>query len=469
MQLPSAFEARMRALLGTEYDAFLDALTKENAVKGLRVNPQKVSTQAFETASPFALSPIPYVEGGYIVSDGEGAGKHPYHHAGVYYMQDPGAMATVAALPRELLLRRDLKILDLCAAPGGKTTQLAAVCAPTGGAVIANEYNAARARILAGNVERMGLSNVCVTNVDTKYIAQWYPDFFDLAVIDAPCSGEGMFRKNDRAIEEWSEENVRMCAVRQREILENGAQTVAPDGYLLYSTCTYAVEENEALILDFLKSHPEFTLCPCDASVSAHTADGIGLAGSDGYSLALCRRFYPHRAAGEGQFIALLHRDAEGMRRREKTKTVFPAADKKDAAVADAFLEETIGRTLDGLCPFGGLLSLFPHASRLQIPIPPFGVVALGCALGEVRKGRIVPHHHFFSCFGKEFSSRVILEPDAEDVWRYLLGEEIPCTDARGYTAVMLRVGEETVALGGAKAVDGRLKNYYPKGLRTRR
>ena len=468
MQLPSAFEARMRLLLKNEYDAFLDALTREDAVKGLRVNPQKVSVEAFAAVSPFALTPIPYVDGGYIVADEERAGKHPYHHAGAYYMQDPGAMATVAALPKALFSKDALKILDLCAAPGGKTTQLAAACAPRGGAVVANEYNAARARILAGNVERLGLSNVCVTNVDTKYIAQWYPSLFDLVVIDAPCSGEGMFRKNDRAIEEWSEANVQMCAARQREILANGARTVAPGGYLLYSTCTYAVEENEAVILDFLKQNPEFSLRACDASVAEYTADGIEISGGEGYALTLCRRFYPHRAAGEGQFIALLHRDANASVHARGAGASLPSADRRDAAVAEAFLKETLGRIPDGLLPCGGMLSLFPHARRLGISIPPFGLVALGCTLGEVRKGRIVPHHHFFTCFGRELSSRVVLSPDGEQIRKYLLGEEIDAGAARGYTAVLLSLGDETVALGGGKAADGRLKNYYPKGLRTK-
>lgn len=467
MQLPESFAARMRLLLRDEYDAFLQALTREDAVKGLRVNTAKVSASAFEGASPFALSPIPYVDGGYIVGDWEGAGKHPYHHAGAYYMQDPGAMSTVAALPRELFLRRDLRVLDLCAAPGGKTTQLAAACAPLGGVVVANEYNAARARVLAGNVERMGLSNVCVTNVDTKYIAQWYPATFDLAVIDAPCSGEGMFRKNDRAIGEWSEENVRMCAERQREILENGARTVAPDGYLLYSTCTYSVEENEAVVAAFLRTHTDFSLCPCDAAVTERTSDGVILDGDA--SLALCRRFYPHRARGEGQFIALLRRDASADVADAGKRSPFPTVSRQDAAVVDAFLRETVGTPLDGILSCGGLTFAFPSAKRLGLSIPPFGVVAAGCALGEVRKGRLVPHHHFFSCFGGRLSSRVVLPCDGEEVWRYLAGEEITCSQAHGYTAVMLAVGEESVVLGGAKAVDGRLKNYYPKGLRIRR
>ncbi|MBE6589092.1 MAG: hypothetical protein E7643_02830 [Ruminococcaceae bacterium] len=470
MELPSAFEARMKQLLPcAEYDAFLRALTQERAVKGLRVNTKKIRPEVFESISPFALEKIPYVDGGYIVSDDAGAGKHPYHHAGAYYMQDPGAMATVAAIPRTLWTRRGLRILDLCAAPGGKTTQLAAACAATGGAVLANEYVSSRARILAGNVERMGLSNVCVTNADSKYIAEWYPDFFDLTVVDAPCSGEGMFRKTEQAALEWSPENVRMCAARQREILENGARTVSPGGYLLYSTCTYSTEENEEVVLEFLRSHPDFSLVPCDPSVSFVTADGIEIGGGDDYALSLCRRFYPHRAAGEGQFAALLLRDGKAIDRKKPCVDAWRAPERGDAAVAAAFMKETLGRSMDGLCLCGGVLSLFPAHGDLHFPIPPFGTVAVGCALGEVRKGRILPHHHFFSCFGAELLSRVCRNVDDGDVIRYLCGEEIDADGARGMTAFLLAAGDTEIPLGGAKAADGRLKNYYPKGLRIQR
>ena len=243
MNLPIEFENRMKRLLGAEYDVFYHALCHEDAVKGLRVNPIKLSLDVFSANAPFALTPLSYFEGGYVVANDAQAGKHPYHAAGAYYMQDPGAMATVAAVPFDFWERSDLRILDLCAAPGGKTTQLASLCHQRGGVVLANEYVAARSRILAGNVERMGLDNVCVTNADSRYIASWYPSFFDLVVVDAPCSGEGMYRKNDNAVSEWSVENVKMCAERQKEIIENAAKTVAPGGYLLYSTCTYSIEE----------------------------------------------------------------------------------------------------------------------------------------------------------------------------------------------------------------------------------
>ena len=200
LELPIAFAERMSALLGEEYGDFYRAICEEESVKGLRVNTNKLDVGEFERSSPFELKKIPYVDGGFIVADDAGAGKHPFHHAGAYYMQDPGAMSAVAAIPKELWQRKGLKVLDLCAAPGGKTTQLAALCAKNGGAVLSNEYVGARSKILAGNVERMGLSNVIVTNLDSKYIAEWYPSFFDLVVVDAPCSGEGMYRKNDNAI-----------------------------------------------------------------------------------------------------------------------------------------------------------------------------------------------------------------------------------------------------------------------------
>lgn len=468
MELPIAFENRMKELLGTEYAAFYAALTDGSEVKGLRVNAHKLSTQAFLQAAPFATEPIPYVAGGFIVSEQAGAGKHPYHHAGAYYMQDPGAMATVAALPKELLERKNLRVLDLCAAPGGKTTQIAAAIIGKGGAVLANEYNTARSRILAGNVERMGLDNVCVTNLDTKYLAEWYPAFFDLVLVDAPCSGEGMFRKSNPALEEWSLQNVAYCAIRQREIIENAALCVGEGGYLLYSTCTYAIEENEELVAEFLHRHPDFSLCACAPEVAAQTADGVGVSGS-AFDLSLCRRFYPHRSRGEGQFVALLQRESAEGSSRTLVKDACKPLSKADLSAVQSFLKETVGEGLPDLCYCGGNVASVGAHRALQFPIPPFGVIALGAAVGEIRKGRLVPHHHFFTAYGEKCLCRVLLASEAPATAQYLAGEEIAVDlDRRGIAAVLLRVGEEAISLGGGKASGGRLKNYYPKGLRVR-
>ncbi len=469
MELPIVFENRMKDLLGEEYPAFYASLTEEREVKGLRVNPVKADAAALLAALPFEMESIPYVDGGFILPEGSAAGKHPYHHAGAYYMQDPGAMATVAALPEAFWQEKELRVLDFCAAPGGKTTQIAARIQPTGGAVVANEYVPSRSHILAGNVERMGLTNVCVTNLSPKHLAKCYPDFFDLVVVDAPCSGEGMFRKNNPALSEWSPSNVEACAARQEEILESARECVREGGYLLYSTCTYAPEENERTVLAFLRANPDYRLIPCASTVVERTADGIDLSNGE-FDLSLCRRFYPHRCRGEGQFVALLQRTVEGNgQRKPLSKDSFLSPNRADRAVVDAFLKETIGQTLDGITMCGGNVCAFPAHETLGIALPPFGVVAAGVTLGELRQGRIVPHHHFFMAYGSRLASTLTLAPDDPAVSRYLAGEEISAPNVKnGYTALLLSLGDRALPLGGGKTVDGRLKNYYPKGLRVR-
>ena len=467
MKLPIEFENRMKQLLGAEYDAFYHALCHEDAVKGLRVNPVKASTREFAANAPFALTQLSYALEGFVVGNDAQAGKHPYHHAGAYYMQDPGAMATVAALPDAFWKRSGLRILDLCAAPGGKSTQLAAHCQANGGVVLANEYVSARSRILAGNVERMGLDNVCVTNADSKYIASWYPSFFDLVLVDAPCSGEGMYRKNEQAISEWSPENVRMCASRQREILDNAARCVAEGGYLLYSTCTYSIEENEGAIMEFLQRYPAFRICKVNEAVRACTAQGIPPTQDNDAEFFECRRFYPHVSKGEGQFLALLQRTDEETASAKVVKDSFVALGKSEQAVADSFLREVLDNTLPALGVLGGNLVSFA-AHDMSFPLPPFSVVSAGVTVGELRKGRVIPHHHLFSAYGKSFVSQLLLSADDPRVARYLAGEEIEVSEIQNaMTAVLLKLGEEAVSLGGGKAVGGRLKNYYPKGLRV--
>ncbi len=466
MTLPFEFEERMKALLGEEYGAFYEALCNEDDVKGLRVNTAKVTAESFLSGTPFDLQPLSHVEGGFIVAHEAQAGKHPYHHAGVYYMQDPGAMASVAAIPTSVWEKPQLRILDLCAAPGGKTTQLAAL-APDG-VVLANEYVASRSRILSGNVERMGLSNVCVTNVDSKYLAAWYPSYFDLVVVDAPCSGEGMYRKNELAISEWSLQNVQACAKRQTEILNNAAQNVADGGYLLYSTCTYSTEENEAIVAALLDRDPTFALCPVSPTVAACTADGIDITGGERPELKLCRRFYPHRSAGEGQFVALLRKSGEGARGRA-VKDAAQKVAKADRSVVEEFCRACMEQTPEELLVCGGNIASFPAHGALDFPLPPFGVVSVGAMVGEVRKGRMVPHHHLFTAYGMRFLRRCVLNPEDARAARYLAGEEIEAGDvADGYVAVCLAVGDAVVTLGGGKVSGGKLKNHYPKGLRTK-
>ena len=269
--LPSAFVSRMKKLLGDEYARFESALCTGSAVRGLRVNRIK----AKEPIDELPLTPLTHVADGYILNSPEPIGMHPLHHSGAIYMQDPGAMSALAALD----IQPDFQIIDLCAAPGGKSTQAAAALGE-GGFILSNEFVRARAKLMVGNFERLGLKNAMVCSLDTAEFKKFFEGHFDLCILDAPCSGEGMFRKSEDALTMWSEENVEASAKRQKMIIENAAPLVRSGGYLLYSTCTYSLEENEMIIDGFLSAHEEFSLVPVKEELRALTADGITFDGA---------------------------------------------------------------------------------------------------------------------------------------------------------------------------------------------
>jgi NOL1/NOP2/fmu family ribosome biogenesis protein len=364
-----------------------------------------------------------------------------------------------------------MKVLDSCSAPGGKTTQLAAMVGNEG-LVVANEYEAKRCRILQGNVERMGCSNTVVVNLDTAILAKTYPDTFDLVLCDAPCSGEGMFRKNSLAISEWSLDNVKMCAERQREILANVAQCVAPTGYLIYSTCTFSQEENERNVQWFLDEHENFELCEVEEALKAVTADGVPFDGCT-VSVEKTRRFYPHVTPGEGQFIALLRRREEEIftYKKKTDKEIKKKRDEKpknmpDVTEAARFLRENLVEMPKGeLISLGGSVYLKP-----DIALPAYGVFSAGVCIGECQKGRIIPHHQLFSAFGQYFKRRIVLKSCDDATKKYLCGEEIAvaqCIDLRGSENGWAAVIIDGCAVGGAKISGGVAKNHYPKGLRN--
>ena len=446
--LPEGFTKRMKDMLGEEYRVFEAALAEPN-VRAVRVNTTKISVEDFLDRTSLTLSPIDYATDGFIPEDCEHIGRSPEHHAGMFYVQDPGAMATVKALD----IQEGWRVLDACSAPGGKASQLASAVGD-GGFVLANEYVPKRAKIIVSNFERLGIKNAVVTSLDTAKIGQMFDSFFDLVLCDAPCSGEGMFRKYDEALTEWSEENVKLCADRQREILANLAPTVKAGGYLLYSTCTYSKEENEDTVADFLRKHPEFTLCDVKAQMKAATADGI-----DG--MVKARRFYPHIAKGEGQFIALMQKDEKcGNLPTILYKEFTNQPSKQDVAVVKKFIDDNLSSKLDGrLISWGEQIALVPH--DMPIPLKAF---MPGVMLGEVKKGNFFPHHQFFSAYGKHFKRIENLKKDDPRVEKYLRGEEIDATeDGNGWCAVFY----EGVPLGGGKISGGRIKNHYPKGLRN--
>ncbi len=454
--LSESFENRMKSLLGDGYGDFAKAL-EGDAVRGVRVNRIKCTPEKLLSVSDLTLDPIPYTDNGFILREGTLIGSSPEHHAGMIYMQDPGAMSALSAID----IHEGEWALDMCAAPGGKSSQIAERIGD-GGFLLSNEFVPKRAKTVVGNFERLGVRNAIVTSLDTSELPRLFSEAFDLVVCDAPCSGEGMFRKSDDAVSMWSEENVRACAERQREILENAVPLVKCGGRLLYSTCTYSIEENEATVAALLEKHPELRLIPVREELEKKTADGIDFDGAHP-EMKLTRRFYPHVCEGEGQFVAV-------MQKRENTpkkptilyKDAGISPTKAEMQITEKFLKEVFSSPPSGrLLKQGDLVILVPHAC----PIPPRSVFMSGVAVGEISRGILKPHHQLFSAFGTEMKNRLELSKGDERVRKYLRGEEIDCPDAKaGYTAVLY----EGVALGGGKVSGGRLKNHYPKGLRNK-
>ncbi len=453
--LPELFLLRMERMLGADYPRFLSAIS-DAPERAFRVNTAKVAVADFLAHGYLSAEPIPYFDGGFYTTE-ERPGRLPAHHAGMLYMQDPSAMATLSALP----LGPDFRVLDLCASPGGKTTQAAAALTG-GGFVAANEFVPSRCKTLVGNVERMGLRNTLVMNSDVFKLEALYPSYFDLVLVDAPCSGEGMLRKYAAAAEEWSEENVRRCAVRQAELLSHAATCVCGGGYLLYSTCTFSVEENEMNVDAFLSAHPDFRLCPVSEGLLAHTADGILFDGCRTPDIALCRRFYPHVSRGEGQFFALMQRVSGDRREAPAFRDASLPLSKEEKRIVDAFLSDCLEDMRDlRVRRVGERLVILPAG----MAVPAERVFSSGVLLGELRKGVLFPHHQFFTAFGAEMRRRLSLSSSDADIGRYLAGEEI---SSRGLPSGFASVLCDGAALGGGKVVGETLKNHYPKGLRMK-
>ncbi len=453
--LHEAFIERMKNLVGEEFSELEKALSLP-AVKGIRINRIKASPEHFREIFDADLSPISYIETGFIPDIQSGLGQLPEHHAGMFYSQDPGAMAAISAID----ISEGEYVLDACAAPGGKSSHVAERIGESG-FLLANEYVPKRAKIIVGNFERLGIKNAIVTSLDTLEISQMFSRFFDTVICDAPCSGEGMFRKYDAAITEWSPENVRECAERQLTILTNCAKTVKYGGQLLYSTCTYSVEENECVIDAFLDSHPDFYIAPlCDEIISI-TASGIIPEGSTREELSLTRRFYPHKSPGEGQYIALLKRK-EGCGEpsvlyRDGAKEIS----RQESEIVKSFLNENMKSV-----PAGRLISQGNGVALAsdKLPIPPHSVFMPGIMLGEIRGKNFFPHHQLFTALGMNMKRIENLRKGDPRVEKYLSGEEIDAKSSSG--SGFVAVAYEGAVIGGGKLSSGKIKNHYPKGLR---
>ena len=417
---PEAFLSRMQTQLRADFPAFLSALN-EPPKKALRINTLK--TDRAELSALLGL-PLPALDGnpdGAPVPDAFNPNAGPLHAAGLFYMQEATAQAPVAALA----LPDAPVVLDLCAAPGGKSAQLAAKM--HGGVLFSNEIVPSRAEVLSGNLERMGITNAIVTNAGPTPLCERLRDRCDAVLVDAPCAGEAMFRKDEQAVRDWSPEHVETCAARQRAILTDAQKTVKSGGTLVYSTCSFSQQENEETVQWFLDRHTDF-------------------------SLVTMRRFYPHTSAGEGQFLAVLRR--EGTR----VPSAFSVGKSDTVPAFDAFRDAV--RLKDGQ------VKLLKDGRMLLLPAMPFPfegvkIVRAGLLLGEVKGSRFEPAHALCMA-GRETPFRQRCELSFDEAMRYLRGETLQRDADKGYGAATY-MGH---ALGLYKASDGMLKNHYPKGLR---
>ena len=456
--LPEKFVEKMKKLLGTDYAAFEAAIENESAVRGLRINTLKCERDEFISENSLPLSKISYTDTGFILESDEQVGRSAEHHSGRIYMQDPGAMAPLSAVE----IPKGARVVDLCAAPGGKSSQ-AALMIGDGGFLLSNEFVTKRAKILVSNFERLGIRNAVVTSMDTGSLAELYTEYFDYAIVDAPCSGEGMFRKNALATEEWSEEGVAACAARQRDILENAARLVCEGGYIIYSTCTYSPEENEEVLDGFLSSHKEFSPVKLPEKIIAETAPSIANEKTL-ENVKYARRFYPHVSKGEGQFLAVIRKSSSIMTTKVCKDASKPLS-KSEKEIVDKFLNDTFS-SLPSLraVKVGENIALLPYSISA---VPYHSVFMAGVLIGEIQKGRVVPSHQLFSAYGNFFKNKVELSADEKSLEAYLSGEEIQAPEGteNGYCVITYKGS----SLGGGKVSDGKIKNHYPKGLRNRK
>ena len=427
--LPEAFLNRMEQQLGGEYPAFLRSLERPRAV-ALRFDPRKGAHPTLD----FLEEQVPWEENGFYYDPDARPGLHPYHEAGVYYLQEASAMSAVALLSPQ----RGERVCDLCAAPGGKTTQIAGRMEGEG-FLLCNEINPKRAKILSRNIERMGVANALVTNEHPENLARRLEGFFDRVLIDAPCSGEGMFRKEEAAVTDWSEETVQMCANRQREILRSGAKLLRPGGRLVYSTCTFAPAENEETVAVFLAEHPEFVREPVDAPWFTPGETGSF-------------RLWPHKLLGEGHFVAVLRKTGEG----EENIALEPG--QKLPKEWSAFAKELDIRLPEGKAvQFGSSLFWAPA----QMPaLRGLKVLRPGLELGQCKKDRFEPAHAL-ALWLRGASKTEDLPVGGDAIGRYLHGDVIP-SGKKGWCLVQV----DGYSIGWGKGDGTVLKNHYPKGLR---
>ena len=457
MNLPIAFVDKMKRLLGDEFEEYI-ACYDEKRLYGLRVNTKKISVEEFQKICPFDIKPIPWIENGFYY-DGEQvqAAKHPYYFAGLYYLQEPSAMTPANRLPIE----PGDKVLDVCAAPGGKATELGAKLQGEG-VLMANDISNSRAKGLLKNIEVFGIGNVFVLSEEPGKLVDYFPEYFDKILIDAPCSGEGMFRKDKKMVKAWEEHGPEFFAKIQRSIVTQAARMLKPGGMMLYSTCTFDPEENEGTIEHLLKEFPEFII----REISPYEGFASGkpeVTQSRDSAFLNTVRIWPHKMHGEGHFLALL----------QKGEAIIE--DRKDLS------KGRTSKVPEEILEFFADVDWEMDWSRLElysekVYYMPDGVpnvkgirfLRTGLYLGDLRKNRFEPSQSLAMCLKKEeYSHTVNLQSTDERTLKYLKGETIEVDDLvsareKGWQLVLV----DGYPLGWGKLANGTLKNKYLPGWR---
>ena len=416
MILPKAFEINMQKLLGKKFDEYVKSLSK-TAKRGFRINNNYIKTEDFGVFFDYEYSKIDGFDNLNNLLTDEKVGNSLAHHLGLLYVQEPSSMLAVESLEVE----EGDTVLDLCSAPGGKASQI--LDKNKTGVVVCNEVVRNRANILFSNIERQGFRNAVVTSLTPEKLADEFEEVFDKILVDAPCSGEGMFRKDPATINEWNEGLPEFNHQRQMEILQEADKMLKGEGILVYSTCTFNIEENERTVYEFAKNYG-YEVLPLPKKVQDKVACGVQYMGDK--STVLCGRVFPHNGYGEGQFIAKLRKKSEKICIKNAKKQKNDQISRNEVKIVQDFLADNVN-------------------------------------IGSIEKNRLVPHHQLFKAYGRDFNNIINLEKDDNRIGEYLSGNEIEVDAKNGY-AVVLVAG---IPLGGGKVVGCRLKNYYPKGLRV--
>ena len=457
-RLPEDFLLKMQKLLGEEYGQYLKSF-KEEWKPGLRVNTWKIDPRDLAKLVPWDLEPVPWTDNGFYYDgslEGEALrpSKHPAYYCGLYYLQEPSAMTPAAMLP----VKPGDRVLDLCAAPGGKSTELGARLKGRG-MLVSNDISYSRARALLKNLELAGIPNICVTSESPERLAEVWPEFFDKILVDAPCSGEGMFRRDEDMVKDWTAHGPSYYAPIQRQIAVQAVRMLKPGGMLLYSTCTFSRFEDEGNIEYILEHYPQMELCTLDLSAVPGAADGIGLKG--------CMRLFPHRLKGEGHFLALLRKkkadvDMPGDSRPKTMKALKAMKHQDDLA---RFMESlSLEMDEERMVFHQDHVYYLPEGLEWNLPLR---FLRTGLFLGEVKKGRFEPSQALAMALkADQFDAVVRLGHEDERVVRYLKGETVELSEAEGPIKGWCLVAMEDYPMGWAKGTGMSLKNKYYPGWR---